>query len=280
LAFLDVESFIAGGRAGFALFSSNVLPVLFPFFLVTSLLVELDMFRRLPRLGVFVFGLVGGYPTSARILAELYERGQITRESAIRTATYSCVPSPIFMIATVGVALYGSVALGVMIFVSVVVGALFNGLLYRRITMYSVQTMNADKLVPREFDFARALQSSIQAILSVGGLIVVFFIMAHQVGAVFGLPSVLDVGFAGVLEMTTGVFRASDHMPHGISVGGLLVPVAILAFGGLCVGMQGFIFLQRIGMRFRFYLLMKVTHTVLSLLVGSVLLYGHKFLFS
>ena len=73
------------------------------------------------------------------------------------------------------------------------------------------------------------------------------------------LPSIL----AGIFELTTGVHTAPAN---------LLIPCAIISFGGLAVAMQGFLFLKTFRMPFWFYLLYKVTHTVFALLIYLVVL--------
>lgn len=288
LAFFDVAGFVDAGRRGLSLFSMNVLPVLFPFFFVTSLMVESGVFsqgRQLNkspgRIGITVWflSILSGFPTSARMLGELYKNGRITRASAMRISTFTSTPSPIFVVATVGTILYGSTALGVVIFMSIIFGALANGLIYTRVrfnncSVQAVQPLSHPKPLPEVI--AIALQNSIQSILAVGGLIVIFFILGNQLDSLLDLPHSFDVILSSLLEMTNGVFTAAQGgvgFDPGITFVSLLVPVAILAFGGLCVGMQGLIFAKNFGMPFWFYLLYKSTHTVLSIGVALVLLF-------
>ena len=304
LAFLDINAFIGGGRAGFQMFYMNVLPVLFPFFFVTSMLTEIGFFNFRPRLGVFCLSLVGGYPTSARMLAELHERGEMSQQAAIHTATFTSTASPIFVI-TMGATIFGSVTFGVLVFIAMVVGALLNGFLYRGWLTHSLCThrSNTTQIATDEKDstvlgdmylsacvhkkrvatpqasstaelsigdaFPRALQSAITSIMSVGGLIVLFFIVGNQIDALLGLGGAADVVLSGTLEMTAGVFRLGELGADLVIA--FIACVAILSFGGLCVAMQGFLFLKRIGMSFRFYLLYKVTHTILSVGIGLLL---------
>ena len=96
LFFPDVSA--AAAREGVALCLQTVLPSLFPFFVLSSLLVQSDVPRLLsramagvmyPLFGVsgagasaLMLGLLGGYPVGARTVAELYGRGEIAREEA------------------------------------------------------------------------------------------------------------------------------------------------------------------------------------------------------
>jgi len=270
LVFVDVEGFIDASWRGVMLFGRNVMPVLFPFFFITSLLTVSGFFsgRRNPVLAVWGLSLLGGYPTSSRMLLELVERGEMSRERAIHTATFTSTPGPIFVIATVGTVLFGDTRLGWIILLSTIIGGLLNGLVFFK-KHPPIQAAVIQRKVPDSV-ISVALQSAIASVLSVGGLIVIFFVVGNQLDVLFSLAHIADTVLSGFLEMTAGVFKASNlaiPLTHQF-----LLAVAFLSFGGLCVGMQGFLFLGKLGMRFRFYLLFKFTHTVLSVLVGMLLI--------
>jgi len=268
LAFADVGGFVDAGRRGVLLFGRNVLPVLFPFFFVSGLLVEMGFFKVFKKGGVFAVSLLAGYPTGARLLGDLYNRGEITRTQAIRMATYTSTCSPIFVVATLGVCFYGSVGVGVLGFGAHALGAVVNGVLFHVIpspveeSRLCRQSLDPSTSVGMTSDaISKALYSAIQNIFAVGGLIVVFFIATNLIGGV--------VFVSGLLEMTNGVYLAS------IASKSLIIPTAIVSFGGLCVAMQGFVFMKSFRMPFWFYLLYKVTHVVFA--IGSIYVLGRIF---
>ena len=267
LALIDVPAFIENSRRGVLLFGTNVLPVLFPFFLISSLLIELGLFRMFrPPAAVFLLSFLSGYPTGAQMLSQLYQRGEISRNDAIKTATYTSAASPIFVIATLGTCFYASTKLGIIIFTATALGALVNGLFYRRIKFKNTPA-TPPKILKTHTDYnlpesiSKALYASIQNTLAVGGLIVIFYIACAPFGVVL----------ASVLEMTTGVFLASTAHPLNY-----ILPCAIVSFGGLCVALQGFLFLKDLKMPFWFYLLYKTTHTICA--TAAVLVLGRIFL--
>ena len=274
LAFLDIGGFIVASQRGLLLFSNSVLPVLFPFFFITSLAVQTGASSRGH---VMAFSLLGGFPTSARMLAELYEEGKITRERAIHMSTLTSFPSPIFIVATVGAGLLGDVRIGILAFVAIVIGALLNGIIYyRRLPKFDKKPQDivqSAKHTTQDIGFSEAfsnaLHSSVQAILLVGGLILIFFIVGSQLDSLLSLPPALDILLNSALEMTAGAYRLS-----ALSVSlfvQLVLATAILAFSGICIGLQGFLFFKKFGMSMRFYFLYKATHTALSVGVSMIL---------
>lgn len=271
LAFSDVNGFVDAGRRGVLLFGQNVMPILFPFFFASGLLVEVGFFRGFKRLGkaapVFALSLLAGYPTGARLLGDLYKRGDMTRQEALRTATYTSTCSPIFIIATLGACFYQSITAGVLVFASTTLGAILNGLVYCKVSFRAPLTQRGEEsqVLPvssSKNDMATAisnsLYSAIQNILAVGGLVVVFFIITNMIGG--------GVLVSGLLEMTNGVFQASVAAPSS-----LIIPTAIVTFGGLCVAVQGFVFMSSFKMPLWFYLLYKVTHTIFACLICLIL---------
>jgi hypothetical protein len=282
LAFIDVAGFVTNARNGLILVGNNVVPVLFPFFFVSGLLVELDLFKRkgLQKIGVVGMSFLAGYPTGARMLSQLYMRGEISRAQAIKMAAYTSTCSPIFIIATLGAALYQDVRLGMIIFTAHILGALFNGIVLNRVSSLvsvglneemrtpagrgraqAVRGFRIDEFKPTDTSEAvsRALYSAVQNILAVGGLILVFFVASAS----------LPLPIASAMEMTTGVFHAEQVLS---GVWRAIVPCAIVSFGGFCVAMQGFVFLKSFKMPVWFYLLYKVTHMIFAI-VFCVIIY-------
>lgn len=94
------QEVIGAGKDGLSLCGNVIVPSLFPFFVVSSLIVGLGLaeypgrlmeklmfplFRSTGRCAsALVLGLIGGYPVGARTAAELYKNGQCSRTEAER----------------------------------------------------------------------------------------------------------------------------------------------------------------------------------------------------
>lgn len=266
LAFADTKGFVTNAQHGLLLFGNSVLPILFPFFFITSMLIELNFFSVFKKFGVsapiFAVSTLSGYPTGARMLSELYLRGEISRNQAIQISTFTSTCSPIFVIATVGTCFYKSTSIGVIIFVCHITAAILNGFLYRKINFKNYNANFVPLLTKKHQDISDAvsnsLYSSVHNILAVGGLIIVFFIAVNQIQVFIPLPAIIS----GIIELTNGVFLYSSSTPESI-----LVPCAIISFGGLAVAMQGFLFLKSLKLPFWFYMLYKTTHAIIAIII-------------
>lgn len=119
-------------QEGMALCTGSLLLSLFPFLVVSSLLIQcpaaerLDLpFRPVVRLvgvksrcaaRVLLIGFLGGFAPAARAAAEAVRTGQLTAEEADDLLPACVCSGPSFVVLTVGQDLLGSTALGVCLF--------------------------------------------------------------------------------------------------------------------------------------------------------------------
>jgi hypothetical protein len=260
LCFLDLGTFTAAGTRGLALIYRSVLPVLFPFFLITGLVI--NVCETSNKWTVTALAFFSGYPNGMRMAAMLYERGSISREQACHMTTYTSTVSPIFVIATVGTVMLGDTVTGVLIFAATILGALLNGIIWRQAVTDTPQKtiIQINRPVTISKAWSDALLNAVSSVLNVCGVILFFYIAA----AVLGLPPFLS----GIIEMTTGVSGLTNP---------LLIEF-IVSFGGISIAMQGFTFTKRLRISPVYYFGCKITHAVIATgILGGIFWFGRIF---
>ncbi|MBQ9647799.1 MAG: sporulation protein, partial [Oscillospiraceae bacterium] len=149
LLFFPAEASDAA-RQGLRLCFQTVLPSLFPFFVLSALVVASgagDAFGRalepvmrplfyLSGAGAsaLALGLVGGYPVGARTVAELYRAGNLSKAEAERLLSFCNNAGPGFILGICGDAVFGSVRAGLYLYLVHVAAAVLTGVLLRRCT--------------------------------------------------------------------------------------------------------------------------------------------------
>lgn len=94
---------IDGAARGLLLWFNTVLPTLFPFFLVTRLILSLNLIpRSLSAFYPVMTGLIAGYPTGAATISELIKSGQINVRQGQLLMIISNNASPGFLIGIAG----------------------------------------------------------------------------------------------------------------------------------------------------------------------------------
>ena len=137
----------AAVREGMALCANVVVPSLFPFFVLASLVVELGLSRCLGRLlhpimaplfrvngacaAALALGFVGGYPVGARTAIQLYQQGQCSKTEAERLLAFCNNSGPAFILGAVGAGVFGSGRAGLALYLCHMAASLMVGLLFR-----------------------------------------------------------------------------------------------------------------------------------------------------
>lgn len=247
LFFPDVSA--AAAREGVALCLQTVLPSLFPFFVLSSLLVQSDVPRLLsramagvmyPLFGVsgagasaLILGLLGGYPVGARTVAELYGRGEIGQEESEHLLAFCNNSGPGFFLGVCGTAVFSSARAGMYLYLIHVGAALVTGVLLRRNLGLPRRKAVSRQRAP--FDLAAAVQGSFAAVGSVSAFVIFFMVLLRLlslVPALAALPPLPRAALFGFVEMTNGV----NALPA--TRAGFVLCAAIMNWGGLSVQAQ------------------------------------------
>lgn len=218
---------VAGVRAGLACCTEQVLPSLFPFFVVCPLVLSSPLAGvlgaafwpytrfvlgiRSPRAGAaLLLSWLGGFAVAARLIGELHEQGVVSRRQAHLLILCGVGSSPAFVVNTVGFLLLGSARAGWCLFAALstanlCAGALGHFLLSREAERRPVISTPAQT---SQADFVGAVQGAVQSSLTVCGF-VVFFSFLHHVLADFLCAPVPKAAAAALLEVTGGCIQAA-----------------------------------------------------------------------
>ncbi|NLL56044.1 MAG: hypothetical protein GX242_02400 [Clostridiales bacterium] len=289
------EKYITSVANGLNLYALNVLPALFPFMFFSKVLGELNFGYDLGKamnkpinklynvsgIGgyVLVMSMLSGYPVGAKVLADLYDKKQISTSEAKSISTFTSSSGPLFIVGTVGIVMLGNKLAGFIILISHYLGTILNGFVYN----FKKKKTLSPQLFPPLFDSSKVMQdsitSSILSVLIVGGYIAIFN-MALDIITDFGIIKLfvklfsftkidynLNTGFfSSFVEITKGCLIMSKS---GVSIN-LIVPFCTFAitFGGLSVTLQSMTFLAKCKIKPAFYLLSKLTQALISMIIA------------
>ena len=235
-------------RDGVQLCLTSVIPALFPFFAVSSLLL----------------GLVGGYPVGARTAAELVRRGELSPAEGARLLTFCNNAGPAFAIGVAGVSVFGSARTGAWLYLLHCAAALLTGLLFCRRPL-PVTAMPKRPVPPQTGltgQFLRAVEGAVSAMARVCGFVVFFLVLLRLAEGLIGpLPPLA----AGVLELTNGILRLTPDRR------GFVTAAALLGWGGLSVHCQTAAVTAGSGISLRLYVPAKAVQAALSAGLAALL---------
>ena len=290
---------------GLALCANVILPSLFPFFVLSSLVVELGLTRYLGRLlepvmaplfrvngacaAALALGAVGGYPVGARTAIQLYENGQCSRTEAERLLAFCNNSGPAFILGAVGAGVFGSGAAGLLLYLAHLLASLLVGVLFRfykpdqgpRTRRTGGPQFQAASL-PRAFP--RSVTGSLQSVLNICAF-VLFFTVFLRILTYAGVLPALARGLSALLSplglsplwaqrLLTGLVEVSSgvtSLTDGTLPGRLSMAAFMLGWAGMCVHCQVLAFLGDSGLSMGTYVGGKLLHALLSSLLAAEL---------
>ena len=292
-------------RDGLKLCGNVILPSLFPFFVLSSLVVELGMSRYLGRLlepvmaplfrvngscaAALALGFVGGYPVGARTAIEIYENGQCSRTEAERMLAFCNNSGPAFILGVVGTGVFGSGKAGLLLYLVHLMASLLVGVLFR---FYRPgdrpQTRKNRGPQFQAASFPKAFTSSIigalHSTLNICAFIL-FFTVFLRILAYAGILSTLARLLSSLLtplgmdqtwaeRLLTGLVEVSSgvsSLTNGTLSGRLSMAAFMLGWAGVSVHCQVLAFLGDSGLSVRTYVLGKLLHGGLSAALAALL---------
>lgn len=271
----------------------KVLPVLFPFFVFTRIIVNLSEFKtnkmdkffnniyRVPKFGfkIFLLSVISGYPMGAKLICTLNEQGIIQKKEAEKMMSFCSVSGPMFIIGTVGVNIFLSYKAGLIILVANIIAALINGLIYRK-----------DKYVEKEVSYSgkkndNILSSSVYdatlSILMVCAYIVISFLiidvlinlhvidnLSNAICTIFNCPQNFDTiksSIIGIFEITRGIIELNNvNISLTLKI---IIASGLIGFGGISILLQSLSFLNQLKISTKTIVKQKITQALLCLII-------------
>lgn len=260
-------------REGLSLCLRTVLPSLFPFFVLSSLLIAAGGADALSHAlepvmrpmfylsgagaSALALGLAGGYPVGARTVAELYRDGRLSKTEAERLLSFCNNAGPGFILGICGGAVLQSVRAGLYLYLVHVASAILTGVMLRRLTLpdYSAaRARRGGKGKNLAIAFPAAVRDSFAAVWSVCGFVVLFAVVLRLVTIALPQRPLLT----GFIELTNGVMGLRADR------GGFVLCAVFLGWGGLSVHAQTLSVLDGTNLSSRLYFLGKATQAALS----------------
>lgn len=273
---------------GLEICAKRLIPSLFPFLVVSSLLVYsgLDIYlgKTLCRpLGIILgvnneaacavlLGFICGFPVGARCACGLFDEGRIERQELTRILTVCSVPSPTFLVSVVGEGMLGLSRAGWKLYGICVFSALAVGIFLR---IFAPLSRKSPYMPTEQRTARRSISSALTRAVCDGGnsmlsicAFVIFF--SAFLGALEACLSPLEVSEEGrallfaFFELTSGEARIAALSPP------LRFPLCALAAGwaGLSVHFQTMAICGSTPVRFAPYILSHAARALLGFVIA------------
>ncbi len=288
LLLCHTETAMDGVRQGLSLCTETLFPSLFPFLVLSELLVTVGAGALLGKLfgrpvraifglshagaSVFLLGTVCGLPIGTTTAVALFERGEMTQRELERVVLFCNNPSSGFLIAAVGVGLFGSKEIGIALFCITLLSSFLLGIALRLgFGAIQIAPKSPDGVEKRLIvgDFTNGVRRAFFSLLGVCSFVLFFSAVSRCLGTIlssFRVPSAVETLIYGTLEMTSGISHAVVALPPALAFRAVCF---FSAFAGISVSFQVLCAAEDTGVRLLPYLLAKLLQGAISLLLAE-----------
>lgn len=288
---------------GIIVWATAVLPALFPFFFLTNILTSTNLLNKFSKFFtrplkflfhtskesgvVYLMSIISGYPVGAKLISSLVEQNRINKAEAIRINAFTSCSGPIFVVGTVGSAMFHDAKIGSFILVIHFISALINGIIYRNYgkAQNATPSFQLHQNTPQNA-LTNSIYESVKAVLIVGGYIALSFMLCafleqtklldlliipiNFVLNIFNISPEFSKGIVlGFLEITRGCLEFSSISTLSPKLAAIFA-CTIISFGGLSVTLQSMAFLKKCNIKTSTFLLQKTTHALIAFVLSFV----------
>lgn len=301
---------LIAAQNGLVLWATKVLPTLFPFFVATELLCQtnftyilgkiLNKFMK-PIFNVpgesavaIILGTISGYPVGAKVVCNLKQQKVISKIEAERLIAYTNNSGPLFILGTVGIALFGNKKIGITLLISHILASLLVGYCFRfwkkdKLDINYRETKFNSKMTPLKISdigeiLGSSIKKSISTILLIGGFIVIFSVILSiletsgilmiltEALSGFGIPKDISLSMiSGIIELTNGV-NLSASLSSSYYMLSILITSFLLGLGGISVLLQVYSIIVKENISIKPYFYGKLLQGIFSVIFTFILI--------
>jgi len=208
-------------------------------------------------------GLLGGYPSGAKAIAELYHQGTVSRQEAELLLGFCDNCGPAFLLGYVGAGVLCDTRAGLVLYLIHILSALTAGMLICRLSATRGLALRGTQRAIGPVSFPQALTAAVSGALSSMLNICAFVVLFRVLAAL--PPVTLPFPVLGVLEMVSAVAA----LPAGGA--GFAAAAAVVGWGGLSVHCQAMSLTAPAGLSFRWHWAGKAIQAALSALLALLI---------
>jgi len=277
----------------FNLWKENIFPSLFPFFVVSSILINIgfvdfisnilkNIFYKLflsNKYSTFIFfmSMLSGFPSSGKYLKDLLDKKKIDINEANKILLFTFFSNPLFIINTIGISFYNSRKIGFIILISHYLGNIIVGILFRKYNYKEDRSKKID--FKKEINYFNnqinntniitvllsSIIDSMKSLINIFATITFFLIILTIITNIFNLSEPYNSIFSGLIEMTSGLkYLNTTNLSLNLKI---IISGFFVSFGGLSIHGQILSILKDYDIKYLKFFIIRIIHGLISSLI-------------
>lgn len=251
---LNIKVVINSTYEASILFFKKVFITIFPFIILCDILIYFNYHLFIKRIFgklinkifnidsntsiIFILSVLTSHPSNAVYIKNLLDNKIIDIKTANRILIYTYFPSIAFVIGVIGISLYNSFKIGLLLWIICFINNIFIGLYLRKDNSYIESITNETKNISFFECFKLSIVKAINTSFIILGNLIVFTIIINLLAKYVSINSTILSILTGFLELTSGVISISKlSIPFNIK---FALTSLILNFSSLSILFQSF----------------------------------------
>ena len=258
----------------------NLLPSMFPFFVISGILVEYHITNYIPKwikktfcllfgvkeslITIFFLSCFSGFPSNARITRMMYDRKEINAIEASHALVFTHFSNPIFILNTVAIFFLRQEKYGYLILISHFLGNVILGIVTRKSEYFEYidYTEKLEKSQSFSKILIQSIRSAIDTSLLILGTLTCFLIFSTIIIHKFSFNLYSGVIIKGVLEITMGLKELA--LLNISDIYKIVISSCLLSFGGLSVHLQVLSQIVDTDISYQPFFVARIFHAIIS----------------
>lgn len=296
------KSVCAGVIRGLSMCAESIIPSLFVFIILSIFLcrspagkavsilfypVTRFVLRLDPKLGcTVVMSMVGGYPVGASLISDMVKSGELSEKTASRMMWFCSNAGPAFVVTAVGVNMFGSFSVGIILLLSHLTSSLIIGAFVGRFSKAKtdITRKSGDNIGKKPVGdiFVESVSAAVNSIFAICAYVVIFSALLALIGesafintAVRASASALSLDselLYGILNGFFEVTTACAALGKTGSTGAVCAAAFFISFSGISVILQVRHCFANTGVKHSGYIVSRFLSGALSAVLAKVLL--------
>lgn len=274
------------------IWSNNLFPSLFPFFVLSEIMINYGFVELLSELFkplmnklfkiksetafIFIMSIISGFPSSAKYTKELYDEGIINEYEGTKILTFTHFSNPLFILGTLSILFLNNNEAGLLIllchyFTNIIIGLIFRNYYPSNTTNNKISFKSAiDKLHTHRLNnplnfgqiVSKSINNTINILLIILGTITTFLVITAIINNLIDLNNYHQSILNGFFEITQGLKYISIlSIPLKLKT---TLSTMIISFGGLSVHMQVISIISSTKIKYIPYLTARLLHAAIA----------------
>lgn len=269
------------------LWVNNLIPSLFPFFIISNILINYNITDYIPKiikekcalvfnisdnmLTIFLLSMISGFPSNARITRTMYENKKITLDEANHVLLFSHFANPVFILSTVATFFLRNEKVGIIILISHYISNIILGIILRN--SFPLNNNDKHKTIDISNNFANifivSIRNAVDTIITICGILSFFLMFSSIIVNLFHLNIYNTMIVKSIFEITIGI-EALSKLNLSLLFKTVLTTI-ILSFGGLCVHVQIISQIVDTKIKYTYYFIGRLYQAIISGVIAYIL---------